>query len=1011
MYTTAAPRPTQMTYSKASPRIDPSSQKFDGLRDANRTTTEDDSQSVASAASQDTLIIGEPNDAATNEYFSSHRATPSPLNTAPSLLRTSSVPISGFHMQASHAPTQRSISMTMGNLRNHGEDSPVMNETLSVIDEHIIDMNTPRSSLLTVEQRCMNDSESDYSAHIDHRLSYINGHETDEEERNAHTEKEVMKWTPEQVAEFLQQAGVENRHCEVFREQEISGEVLLSMDQASVFMKEFDLGLVGRRLRTWHKIKAFQEEVKTRKAYNFKTLSQLGSDASSEDLERTTSGAITNISKLPRIPSLIDRTGSKLPIRQARQESPRLSHHQPLPQLQVPNRETTSLPSTATFSPNPESPRPSAASIRELNHARRHSSVDFNSPTSSTIPGLINEQAPASSTRNLTLPHKKQPSLDRNWTMEDSISPTTTAVRPTSALGTITHSSSLSTDRNTFDPSSHGLGSTLSPPHDNDRGYASGGEIDHKKIRNVLRKRDGTSASHSRQSSYKEEQQRKNVTGSRRHSRFGSADSIRETLASVASSSSKMNFGTSIKGRFSSLNGKEKESAASSQKDASSPIVSKLDSSDTPSPSTTVPSPEIDRASSNTGEEVMLQTIQSESSPKPSFSLRAVSDTLAESEKASTNPPSVASLLKESPQQSPTRTGSTTTSSGASKSFELESTDVSSKGTSNVLPVPTPSSRSMRRKSKKTTSAYTRGLEKKSPQEQMIDCDYSGWMKKKSPSLITTWKPRLFVLRGRRLSYYYTENDVEEKGLIDISSHRVLSADNERLTGLHATFTGAKSSPTSPSNAQTPTLNSTEAAAQPESTIQKSNSDNIFIFKLVPPRTGLSRAVNFTKPTIHYFAVDNVTQGRLWMAALMKATIDRDDNEPIVSTYQQKTISLAKAKALRYRPPALMGSDKKSDKGEEKPEKDETGLNIQGLEAPIDEEEEADSVKALSTEIRPATEPPTIEPVIKEKTTDKRQSGSSKASTSPTEKRRKSSVKEVSGVEILFGAINMKGHK
>jgi len=43
----------------------------------------------------------------------------------------------------------------------------------------------------------------------------------------------------------------------------------------------------------------------------------------------------------------------------------------------------------------------------------------------------------------------------------------------------------------------------------------------------------------------------------------------------------------------------------------------------------------------------------------------------------------------------------------------------------------------------------------------MIDCDYSGWMKKKSGSLVATWKTRLFILRGRRLSYYYTDGDEE----------------------------------------------------------------------------------------------------------------------------------------------------------------------------------------------------------------------------------------------------------
>jgi hypothetical protein len=237
----------------------------------------------------------------------------------------------------------------------------------------------------------------------------------------------------------------------------------------------------------------------------------------------------------------------------------------------------------------------------------------------------------------------------------------------------------------------------------------------------------------------------------------------------------------------------------------------------------------------------------------------------------------------------------------------------------------TPGSRTSRKKSKKETSAYTRGLEKKTPQEQMIDADYSGWMKKKSTNLMTTWKPRLFVLKGRRLSYYYSEEDTQEKGLIDISFHRVLPADTDRLTGLHATLTGATTSPTTPSGTHTPTIASAEAAAEPESTLSKSSGDSMFIFKLVPPRAGLSRAVTFTKPTVHYFAVPNIKQGRLWMAALMKATIDRDDTKPITTTYQQKTISLAKARAMRHRPPALMNLDENV---EDEAATDKNGLNI-----------------------------------------------------------------------------------
>jgi hypothetical protein len=151
------------------------------------------------------------------------------------------------------------------------------------------------------------------------------------------------------------------------------------------------------------------------------------------------------------------------------------------------------------------------------------------------------------------------------------------------------------------------------------------------------------------------------------------------------------------------------------------------------------------------------------------------------------------------------------------------------------------------------------------------------------------------------------------------------------LTGLHASLTGATNSPTSPLNAST-TIASAAAANEPESTLSKGSGDSMFIFKLVPPRAGLSRAVTFTKPTVHYFAVPNVKQGRLWMAALMKATIDRDDSKPITTTYQQKTISLKMAQKQRHRPPALMNLDEHADEELLKtPASDKAGLNIRGI--------------------------------------------------------------------------------
>jgi hypothetical protein len=199
------------------------------------------------------------------------------------------------------------------------------------------------------------------------------------------------------------------------------------------------------------------------------------------------------------------------------------------------------------------------------------------------------------------------------------------------------------------------------------------------------------------------------------------------------------------------------------------------------------------------------------------------------------------------------------------------------------------------KKAKKETSAYQRGLNKIGPKEAIKDADFYGWMRKRNANIMSTWKPRFFVLRGRRLAYYYSEDDTEEKGIIDISFHRVLPANDEKLTGLHATLTGASNTPAAPSDSSLPT-----AGGNSDDLLK--GDDSMFIFKLQPPRAGLSKAVTFTKPVIHYFAVPNLQQGRAWMAALMKATIDRDDTVPMTSTYQQKTISLAKARQQRQRP-------------------------------------------------------------------------------------------------------------
>lgn len=784
-----------------------------------------------------------------------------------------------------------------------------MHETLSVIDEHITDMSTPRhGSAVGKELRPMpsNDSGSEYSSH--HRLSYINGQETEEEEQNLHTEQEVMHWSPARVAEYLEDVGVERKHCEIFKEQEINGEALLGMDQATIFLKEFELGPVGPRLRTWVKIKALQQEVKNAKDATKAVAAFDGPEETPMDSARARATSMSAV--LPRIPSL--REGPTVKGLQGKQVLPRAhstAGHSVLPPVEA----TSPLMQFTPSSPKPGTPtRPSAASVRSLNHNRRHSSIDstMNLPTP-TSAGAMKLPSVAPTT------HKKTPSFDRGWTMGSPQSVSSESKRPTSSH----YGAPGSPDEAAFTRRESGISQLTAA--DLDRGYFSGGEVDNRKSRNVLRKRE--SPSHSRNPSFNTEAGRR-AAYDRRHSRIGSAGSTTAGANSV-SAAAKAYFGGSIKNHHSI-----KSHRSSSNFDFVRPLkpvndgpptVTKLLEQDS-AKSPRVPSSEassLGRASPSPA-----ATSQSHgffSMKGRGIGLRAISDAVTGTEKANYSSGDItASPIKESPIQSPARTGSTTPSATSnSKSFEIDNPDPNKQSTGSSI------SKDSKRgpKKKHSTSAYLRGRQQITPQEATEGCDYSGWMKKKSSSLMTTWKTRLFVLRGRRLSYFYTENDTEEKGLIDISSHRVLPANNERMTGFHATITRATSSPSSPQGATIPTAASSAATSFPEEDVS-----GMFIFKLVPPRAGLQRGVQFTKPIVHYFAVDSIQVGRLWMAVLMKATIDRDDSLGVTTTYQQKTISLEKAREMRQRPPALMDEEGEADASSLGESRQSTKASLQG---------------------------------------------------------------------------------
>ena len=72
------------------------------------------------------------------------------------------------------------------------------------------------------------------------------GPETDEEDSGRLTEAEVKSWDHKQTASYLRNIGVDSRHCAIFEDQEISGDVLLDMDQSFIYMKEYDFGVMGK---------------------------------------------------------------------------------------------------------------------------------------------------------------------------------------------------------------------------------------------------------------------------------------------------------------------------------------------------------------------------------------------------------------------------------------------------------------------------------------------------------------------------------------------------------------------------------------------------------------------------------------------------------------------------------------------------------------------------------------------------------------------------------------------
>jgi hypothetical protein len=162
-----------------------------------------------------------------------------------------------------------------------------------------------------------------------------------------------------------------------------------------------------------------------------------------------------------------------------------------------------------------------------------------------------------------------------------------------------------------------------------------------------------------------------------------------------------------------------------------------------------------------------------------------------------------------------------------------------------------------RRQPKWRPNAVSENLEQVPVAEAVKNADFSGWLRKRSERNYQ-WNMRFFVLRGTRLAYYLTDEDTQERGLIDINAYKVQIVDDILFYG------PAK-----------------------------------LTFKVIPPAPGASRSLNFTPPRTIYFNAETATLMKEWMTAMTKATIGRDWSSPVISSCTTKTISLKAAREQR----------------------------------------------------------------------------------------------------------------
>lgn len=128
--------------------------------------------------------------------------------------------------------------------------------------------------------------------------------------------------------------------------------------------------------------------------------------------------------------------------------------------------------------------------------------------------------------------------------------------------------------------------------------------------------------------------------------------------------------------------------------------------------------------------------------------------------------------------------------------------------------------------------------------------DYEGWMRKKGERY-NSWKPRYMALKGSDLVLLRDPLAPKIKGYVNMKGYKVIADENTN-----------------------------------------------------PGKYGFKILHETEKP--HYFSSDDAIAVREWMKTLMKATIGRDTSLPVISSYNNATISLKEAQRMNPppRPPS-----------------------------------------------------------------------------------------------------------